>query len=147
MFCTKSQNRVFWPIWAKILPCHFLEGLRSQIVSHILRMWRLIMKLVRRLKVKIAVLPGKQQSGLFACYFSSPWEKKVSMHSNPIKWFTFCGLEKWNQVNPLAWWACCTWTIVWQIQMGFQWCKYHTQRTTESWVLGEVHAPACYNRI
>ena len=41
MFCTKSQNRVFLPIWAQILPCHFLEGLASQIVSHILRMWRL----------------------------------------------------------------------------------------------------------
>ena len=40
MFCTKSQNRVFLPIWAQILPCHFLEGLASQIVSHI-RMWRL----------------------------------------------------------------------------------------------------------
>ena len=40
--CTKSQNRVFFPIWAQILPCHFLEGLASQIVSHILRMWRLI---------------------------------------------------------------------------------------------------------
>ena len=28
--------------WAQILPCHTLEGLASQIVSHTLRVWRLI---------------------------------------------------------------------------------------------------------
>ena len=41
VFCTKSQNKVFLPIWAQILPCHFLKAFASQIVSHILPMWRL----------------------------------------------------------------------------------------------------------
>ena len=40
VFCTKFQNRVFWPIWSRnsgkpSLPLH-------QIVSHILHMWRLM---------------------------------------------------------------------------------------------------------
>ena len=42
VFWTKIQNRVFWGFWAQILPCHFLDSFASQIVSHILCMWRLI---------------------------------------------------------------------------------------------------------
>ena len=38
-----GKNRVFLPKWAKICHAsHILEGLASQTVSHILRMWRLI---------------------------------------------------------------------------------------------------------
>ena len=41
MFWTKFQIRVFWGFWAQILPSHFLDAFASQIVSHILRMWKL----------------------------------------------------------------------------------------------------------
>ena len=38
------KNMVFLAKWAKILPYHTLEGLASQIVSHTLLVWRLIIK-------------------------------------------------------------------------------------------------------
>ena len=40
-----------WDFLAQNLPCHFLEALASQIVSHILRMWRLMTNCIHLLQL------------------------------------------------------------------------------------------------
>ena len=44
VFWTKFLIRVFWGFWTQNLPAHVLYDFASQIVSHILRLWRLIRK-------------------------------------------------------------------------------------------------------
>ena len=88
-FCTKSQNRVFLPIWAKILSCHSLEGLGSQIVCHILRMWRLINDLLLTMNFRSSCCKWPCSLCPLLCHADSRGQPRVScswlVNTSPVR--------------------------------------------------------------